>query len=155
MTTSYIYTLASFDDKEIFIQPQPLLQFRDESENVELSYITDKYFSTVEKKNSIFKVSLLRFKIDQALELNNHNTKHYRYITQVKNFILARSKILEEKNFSDEYLKSIGFEKVVNFDYIVDPDNKQQTFNGYKIGFSYHEKFNSYYLDCPHIVFYK
>jgi len=158
MGSTYIYTLASFDNKvnEKWMQSRPLIEMRRNENIIELMYLSDIHFNFVEKKGVCAKISLFRIKIDKYIDMRVDDVSKYNeLLKETKNFYQKRAKIFETKNYSDEFLSSLGFEKLVDFNYLIDPDNKEQTFNNYSIEFSYnnHKKKDSFYLDCPLIRF--
>jgi hypothetical protein len=155
MNTTYIYTLANFDAKDKWMQSQPLIEFQRKDENIiELMYLSDIHFNFVEKKDKISKMSLYRFKINKFIDMTRDDISKYKaLLKECTSFNQQRSKIFETNNYSDEFIRSLGFEKLVDFHYLVDPDNKEQVFNDYSITLSYHYNKGEFYLDCPHIRF--
>ena len=156
MSSTYIYTLASFDNKENekWMQSRPLIEMRRNENIIELMYLSDIHFNFVEKKGSRAKMSLFRIKIDKYIDMRVDDVSKYNeLLKETKNFYQKRGQIFETKNYSDEFLSSLGFEKLVDFNYLIDPDNKEQVFNDYSITLSYHYNKGEFYLDCPHIRF--
>ena len=158
MGSTYIYILASFDDEanEKWMQSRPLIEMWRNENIIELMYLSDIHFNFVEKKGVCTKISLYRIKIDKYIDMRVDDVSKYNeLLKETRNFYQKRAQIFETKNYSDEFVSSLGFEKLVDFNYLIDPDNKEQTFNNYSIEFSYHndKKKDSFYLDCPLIRF--
>jgi hypothetical protein len=156
--STYIYTLASFDNKdnEKWMQNRPLIEIIRDNKIIELMYLSDIHFNFVEKKGNISKISLYRIKIDKYIDLETDDVQRYiALLKETKNFYNNRAKIFETNNFSNEFIDSLGFEKLVDFNYLIDPNNNEQIFDNYSIKFSYHvdKETNSFYLDCPLIRF--
>lgn len=57
MGSTYIYTLASFDNKvnEKWMQSRPLIEMRRNENIIELMYLSDIHFNFVEKKEFVQK----------------------------------------------------------------------------------------------------
>ena len=154
MNTTYIYTLANFDTKEKWMQSRPLIEMRKDENIIELMYLSDIYFNFVEKKGTISKISLYRLKINKYIDMSVDTVSKYKTIlNECTNFYNKRAEIFKTNNYSDEFISSLGFEKLVDFNYLVDPDNKEQVFNDYSIKLYYHQNKDGFYLDCPHITF--
>lgn len=154
MDSTYIYTLANFDTKEKWMQSRPLIEMRKDENIIELMYLSDIYFNFVEKKGTISKISLYRLKINKYIDMSVDTVSKYKTIlNECTNFYNKRAEIFKTNNYSDEFISSLGFEKLVDFNYLVDPDNKEQVFNDYSIKLYYHQNKDGFYLDCPHITF--
>jgi hypothetical protein len=155
MDHTYIYTLANFDTDEKWMQSRPLIEFQRKDENIiELMYLSDIHFNFVEKKGTISKMSLYRIKIDKYIDMTIDSVSKYKtLLRECANFYNKRDEILKTNNYSDEFISSLGFQKLVDFNYLVDPDKKEQEFNDYTIKLSYHANKDDFYLDCPHITF--
>lgn len=155
MDATYIYTLANFDTKEKWMQSRPLIEFQRKDENIiELMYLSDIHFNFVEKKGKTSKISLYRLKINKYIDMSRDTVSKYKeLLSEATPFYNKHSEIFKTNNFSDAFISSLGFEKLVDFNYLVDPDNKEQVFNDYSIKLSYHENKDDFYLDCPHITF--
>jgi hypothetical protein len=156
MDSTYIYTLGSFDTDQKWMQSKPLIEMRRNKNIIELMYLSDIYFNFVEKKGVRSKMSLYRIKIDKYIDMRVDDVSKYKeLLKETTNFYQKRGLIFETKNYSDQFISSLGFEKLVDFNYLIDPNNKEQTFNNYSIDFSYNndKKKDSFYLDCPLIRF--
>jgi DNA topoisomerase-1 len=67
-----------------------------------------------------------------------------------------RQEIFTMQNYSNDYISSLGFTTIKNFNYIVNNKEKTQYFDDYSVTFSYIENpkipKGKFYLDCPNIM---
>ena len=136
------YTLANFfvDDRNDhpWMTSTPFYQM--EGDRTHLAMIRDTFINFVALPGETIRFSLYRIEVDDA-----------------KSFLQKRAMIFNNKDYTFSTVRSYGFEKVVDFNYIVDEEHKEQDFNGIKIRFCYDrdEKMfkDKIYLSCPSIDF--
>lgn len=137
-----IYIIANIDvntcNKSPWMNTTPFLQ-NDYSPGIGLQMISDLHWNCVAQRNETIYFSLYK------IEINNY-----------KEYLSKRKELFDSNNITEEYAYKLGFIKMNDFAYKVDPDNKKQMINGYEISISYHQinKYsNDFYLDCPSIYF--
>jgi hypothetical protein len=140
----YIYIIANLrQNKEscenIWMNTKPFVELNHESNKITLQMISDIFINFLENEKSIIYFSLYRIK-------NN-----------MKEFFLKREDLFKNINLLPDYAEKIGFEKMNDFEYIVDPLNKKQISNGFEIKFNYtkDKMFDGkIYITHPIITFY-
>jgi len=115
----------------------PLIETKfDDYINVQL--IQDLHLNYMLKKNDKIKLSLYKLNVNK---LDDFNKK--------------RSQIFMFKNNEIPDIKSLGFQKIKDFLYIVNKKQKTQYFDDISLTFSYTENhkipYGKYYVDCPFI----
>ena len=77
-------------------------------------------------------------------------------VNDIKEFHKKRQEIFTIQNYSNDYILSLGFTVIKNFNYIVNYKEKTQYFDEYSVTFSYIENpkipKGKFYLDCPNIM---
>ena len=139
--TNYIYIIA--DLKNSWINTTPFFENKNEDHKISLQMIRDISINFLESKNTIIKFSLYRIKETMI------------------NFLRKRENLLKHinifsPNYAENYAEEIGFEKMNDFEYIVDESKKTQMSNGFQIMFSYtkNKSFgDKIYLSNPNINF--
>jgi len=135
----YIYIIANLKDNEkIWMNTKPFVELNQESNKITLQMLSDIYINFLENEKTIIYFSLYRIK-------NN-----------MKEFFLKREDLFKNINLLPNYAEKIGFEKMNDFEYLVDPINKKQISNRFEICFNY-KKNNLFgdkiYLTHPNITF--
>jgi len=132
------YVIADFNTygKEWMTQPFYHYTVENTGQTV-LSLNRDTLYNKLVDSGEIIKFSLYRINKD---------------LYQQNKYIL-----FAEKNFNPTFVNNIGFEKINDFTYIVNKNNKEQICNGFHLDFCYHQNDNMFgnkiYIDCPTITF--
>jgi hypothetical protein len=120
MSVKYYYTLANFDTENPWLTGNPFCEIEQKDGSTILSMIRDININFVDCPNSKIKFSLYRFKGDNF-----------------KQFLQKRGELFLSKIFTSENISNMGFEKLNDFEYVVDENCKKQYSNGYEIEFKY------------------
>lgn len=138
--SDYIYIIANLKNKEnIWMNTTPFIELKQKDNEIFLQMIRDISINFLESEKSIIEFSLYRIK------------GNWKY------FLSKRDNIFKNINLLPNYAEDIGFEKISDFQYVVDELNKKQNLNGFEINFSYiKDKIfgDKIYLANPSIRFY-
>jgi hypothetical protein len=117
---NYIYIIANLEDplKNIWMNTTPFIEIKDK-DKICLQIIRDISVNFLENEKSIIKFSLYKLK------------------GSWKEFLYKRDNIFKNIMLLPNYAQEVGFEKMNDFEYIVDEINKTQFSNGFEITFSY------------------
>ncbi len=138
-----IYILAHFEIDEFndfpWMNSKPFFEnYSFEGPGKQLCLLSDIFWNKVAPEKAIINISLYKIKI---------NT--------INDFLNQRQKLFDSKNFTPSFVANLGFEKIVDFAYEVNENNRNQFKNGHQLSFCYDKKrmiVDQYYLSCPTII---
>jgi hypothetical protein len=122
MTNTY-YVLANFFgdaiDQHPWMTSTPFYKI-DSDGMIKLEMLSDIHMNFVANSGDIKHMSLYR------IDANDR-----------KDYLIKRAYLFKNNDFSFDTVRSYGFEKVIDINYKVDENNKEQTFCGIKVSFCY------------------
>jgi len=139
----YIYVIANLNKKDMWMNATPFFEFK-YNNKISLKMLSDIFINFLGDEKSIIYFSLYRIKC-------NRKDLIYKRDELFKNIELSKN-IDNIPNYPEKF----GFEKINDFEYVVDSLNKKQISNGFEIEFSYSKDKlfnNKTYLAHPQITF--
>jgi hypothetical protein len=136
MSKTY-YTIGNLNDnKKRWVASKPLLKNIYYTEGTQLCYVSDLFWNQEAIPGDLINFSLYKVQADSIYE-----------------FLIKREALFKD-NFSYEKLSEIGFEELVEFNYITDINNIDQKFGKYSLSISYSKQgTDKYLMACPTIEF--
>jgi hypothetical protein len=136
----YVLGNLTIDDTNSFpwMCSVPLIKL-DHKDHISLQLLQDIHLNFILSKNTLIKMTLYKINVSQISEFSNR-----------------RHQIFENKNYSDEYIALLGFNRIKDFTYVINPKEKTQYFDDISLTLSYTENQKipkgKYYIDCPYIT---
>ena len=116
----------------------PLIELN-HNDHISLQLLQDLHLNFILSKNNLIKMTLYKINISQISEFSNR-----------------RHQIFQNKNYSDDYIALLGFNRIKDFTYVINPKEKTQYFDDISLTLSYTENQKipkgKYYIDCPYIT---
>ena len=133
-----IYVLANLHKTDPWMCRIPLIE-RKFDNDILLQLITDLHLNFILSHGETIQMTLYKLNVND-----------------IKEFHKKRQEIFIMQNYNNDYISSLGFIVVKNFNYIVNNKEKTQYFDEFSVTFSYIENpklpKGKFYLDCPNIM---